>query len=154
MILLRTESTQKHALIQHQYIVKKQNIIVLYFLRVFSGYILWIVTTIQKSEKKRSPFQFLIIKIQAPASSSIWSSFFMQKSHLKKRKLLHLLLKKSLIRKLSSKKSGEKLKVWSISSGGSDPKKKTRVFPIKAVPEFSSCQSVKISDHQASQPYL
>jgi len=63
MILLRTESTQKHALIQHQYLVKKQNIIVLYSLRVFSRYILGIVTTIQISEKKRSLFQFLIIKI-------------------------------------------------------------------------------------------
>lgn len=63
MILLRTESTQKHALIQHQYLVKKQNIIVLYSLRVFSGYTLGIVTAIQISEKKRSPFQFLTIKI-------------------------------------------------------------------------------------------
>jgi len=65
LILLRTERTQKHALIQHQYLVKKQNIIVLYSLRVFSGYTLEIVTVIQISEKKRSPFQFLTIQISS-----------------------------------------------------------------------------------------
>jgi len=69
MILLRTESTQKHALIQHQYLVKKQNIIVLYSLRVFSGYTLGLVTAIPLSEKKRSPFQFLTIKISSSLSA-------------------------------------------------------------------------------------
>jgi len=46
MILLRTESTQKHALIQHQYLIKKQGITVLYSLGVFPGYTLGIVTVI------------------------------------------------------------------------------------------------------------
>jgi len=63
MILLRTESTQKHTLIQHQYLIKKQDSTVLYSLGVFPGYTLGIVTVIQISEKKRSPFQFLDIQI-------------------------------------------------------------------------------------------
>jgi len=65
MILLRTESTQKHALIQYQYLIKKHNITVLYSLGVFLGYTLGIVTVIQISEKKRSPFQFLDIQISS-----------------------------------------------------------------------------------------
>jgi len=32
--------------------------------------------------------------------------------------------------------------------------KNTRVFSIKVVHEFSNCESVKISDHQALEPYL
>jgi len=65
MILLRTESTQKHALIQYQYLIKKHNITVLYSLGVLPGYTLEIVTVIQISEKKRSLFQFLDIQISS-----------------------------------------------------------------------------------------
>jgi len=65
MILLRTGNTQKRALIQHKYLVKKQNTTVLYSLGVFPGYTLGIVTAIQISEKKRSLFQFLTIQISS-----------------------------------------------------------------------------------------
>jgi len=65
MVLPRTESTQKHTLIQHQYLIKKQDITVLYSLGVFPGYTLGIVAVIQISEKKRSPFKFLDIQISS-----------------------------------------------------------------------------------------
>jgi len=51
-------------------------------------------------------------------------------------------------------------KIWRETEGLVDlPRrvgagKNTRVFPINTVSEFSNCQSVKISDHQALEPYL
>jgi len=51
-------------------------------------------------------------------------------------------------------------KIWRETEGPVDLPRRvgagenTRVFPIKAVLEFSNCQSVKISDHQALEPYL